>query len=493
MFKPLVRLLAFFGKEFNEVRRQPRLVLSLILGPFLILLLFGLGYRGTPPPLRIALVVPADSVDDPRVQRVQQIIQDNFTLVSTTSVEEEAMSLLRQGEVDVVEVVSADFEQRIANGQQVPISFRYNEINPLDEQWIQYSGYVQVNALNQALLMQTAGAVQDDAAETSVLLGVAREQLDAVGSESSPEEREQTRQTIQELDAAVLVLIANPTLASEALGPDTDPAELERLHEDLVALDTALSEDRVDEERARIDETRDRIARLEDATRTLSETPSSVLVNPLELDYQNVYTRELDLVTFYAPGVLALILQHIAVTLGALSLVKERLLGALEVFSVSPASMTQVLFGKILAYTLFVGLIGLGLVGLMFYGLKVPFEGSRADLMLVFGLFVLASLGVGLLISALSSSDTQAVQLSMIVLLVTIFFSGFVLPLEQFYPLARFIGYVLPTTHGMDAFQQIMLRGGEPSFFSLTWLAAILSVTILATMVIWGTQFRRLR
>lgn len=46
MFKPIIRLLSFFGKEVREIGRQPRLILSLILGPFLILLLFGIGYQG---------------------------------------------------------------------------------------------------------------------------------------------------------------------------------------------------------------------------------------------------------------------------------------------------------------------------------------------------------------------------------------------------------------------------------------------------------------
>src|SRR5688572_29426127 len=57
MGKAFIRLLAFFTKELNEVRRQPRLVLSLILGPFLILLLFGLGYQAAPR-LRAILVIP---------------------------------------------------------------------------------------------------------------------------------------------------------------------------------------------------------------------------------------------------------------------------------------------------------------------------------------------------------------------------------------------------------------------------------------------------
>ena len=59
MFKPFIRLLSFFSKEVNELRRQPKLILSLLLGPFLILLLFGVGYQGERPKLRTALVVLA--------------------------------------------------------------------------------------------------------------------------------------------------------------------------------------------------------------------------------------------------------------------------------------------------------------------------------------------------------------------------------------------------------------------------------------------------
>ena len=59
-FKPFIRAAAFIGKEINEVRRQPRLVLSLILGPFLILLLFGIGYQGDTPTWHVEEVVTAE-------------------------------------------------------------------------------------------------------------------------------------------------------------------------------------------------------------------------------------------------------------------------------------------------------------------------------------------------------------------------------------------------------------------------------------------------
>src|SRR5262249_3442976 len=210
--------------------------------------------------------------------------------------------------------------------------------------------------------------------------------------------------------------------------------------------------------------------------------PTEVLVSPVQPTYYNIHGAALGLMTFYAPGVLALILQHIAVTFGALSLVRERLLGAMELFRVAPVSLTQVLIGKYLGYTLFIGIIATGLVGLLvFTPLAVPFLGSVALFAGLAVLFTLASLGIGFLISTWSSTDSQAVQLSMLVLLISIFFSGFFLPLENFWAPVRVVGYALPLTHAIQSFQNIMLRGRSPSDFSWLMLGIIAALTFLVT------------
>jgi ABC-2 type transport system permease protein len=198
--------------------------------------------------------------------------------------------------------------------------------------------------------------------------------------------------------------------------------------------------------------------------------------------------------SFYAPSVLALILQHIAITLGALSLVRERLLGALELFRVAPVSMIQVIVGKYLGYTLFIGVITAALVGLMVWpaALGVPFLGSAALFVGMVVLLTLASLGIGFLISAWSVSDSQAVQLSMLVLLLSIFFSGFFLPLENFRVPINYVGYALPLTHGIAGFQGIMLRGIGPSFLTWLMLGIIAAVTFVAVTAISQWQFRHI-
>src|SRR6476620_4920490 len=115
MFKQFIRLLSFFSKEVNELRRQPKLVLSLLLGPFLILMLFGIGYQGERPKLRTALVVPQQGVDQAQLEALKQAIGANFTLVKVDSDEAGAVAMLRSGELDVVETLPPDIQQNLMN------------------------------------------------------------------------------------------------------------------------------------------------------------------------------------------------------------------------------------------------------------------------------------------------------------------------------------------------------------------------------------------
>jgi ABC-2 type transport system permease protein len=88
-------------------------------------------------------------------------------------------------------------------------------------------------------------------------------------------------------------------------------------------------------------------------------------------------------------------------------------------------------------------------------------------------LLTFASLGVGLLISLIADSERQAVQLSMLVLLASVVFSGFVLPVEEFIQPVRYLAYILPVTHGIDTLQESMLRGGIGDLWMLGALALI--------------------
>ncbi len=494
MLKPFIRLFSFFGKEVNEIRRQPRLVLSLMLGPFVILMLFGIGYTGERPQLQTVLVVPSD-MDQALLEQVQQVISVNFELTDVSSDRTAALEQLQTGQVDVVEILPEDIEERALSGERSPVAFKYNAINPLNEQWIQYLAYAQVNEINRAILLEVTRQLQDEATTIRQQLDQVYDQLGAVKSGMSAAQRIETQQSLGQLRDAIGVLAANPLLVRQLGDPGMSEAEtrqeLEQLRSDLEDIEQGLGEGSLEQQQTRIETTRRRIETLRDQIETFANLPPTVIISPLQRTFENLRGHSLDLMTYYAPSVLALIVQHIAVTLGALSLVRERLLGALELYRVAPVSILQILLGKYLGYTLFISLITSVLIGLMRWGLQIPFLGSSLAFIAVTLLFILAALGVGFLISVLSTSESQAVQLSMLVLLLSVFFSGFFLPLENFKDPIDLVGYGIPLTHGINAFQAILLRGWFPD--NPTWLilGSITGGTFVAVLIISEIQFRR--
>jgi ABC-2 type transport system permease protein len=79
----------------------------------------------------------------------------------------------------------------------------------------------------------------------------------------------------------------------------------------------------------------------------------------------------------------------------------------------------------------------------------------------------------------------------MIVLLASVFFSGFFLPLENFAPAVRYVSYVLPVAHGVQAFQALMLRGTLPLIATVLWLGGIALACFLLTLNRWHSYLRR--
>jgi len=201
--------------------------------------------------------------------------------------------------------------------------------------------------------------------------------------------------------------------------------------------------------------------------------PPQVVAAPMRAETRNIAPLNPNVVAFFAPAVLALVLQHMGVTLTALSLVRERLSGAMDIFRVAPVRALEILIGKYLAYAFFNLAIAAGLSFLLVGVLKVPMLSAPADVAYVVVLLSFASLGLGLLISTVVDSERQAVQLSMLVLLASVFFSGFVLPLDQFITPLRIAAYSLPVTHGIQLLQDLMLRGGTNQGWELLVLGGI--------------------
>jgi ABC-2 type transport system permease protein len=211
--------------------------------------------------------------------------------------------------------------------------------------------------------------------------------------------------------------------------------------------------------------------------------PPEVVASPTRAEPKNLAPLSPNVVAFFAPAVLALVLQHMGVTLTSLSLVRERLSGAMDIFRVAPVRALEILVGKYLAYAFFNLSIAAAICFLLVGLLHIPMLSTPGDVAVVVCLLSFASLGLGLLISTLVDSERGAVQLSMLVLLASVFFSGFVLPLDQFITPLRIAAYGLPVTHGIQLLQDYMLRGGTNSSWELEVLAGIGVVLFLITSI----------
>ena len=218
--------------------------------------------------------------------------------------------------------------------------------------------------------------------------------------------------------------------------------------------------------------------------------PPQVIAAPTRPEPRNLAPISPNVIAFFSPAVLALVLQHMGVTLTALSLVRERLSGAMDIFRVAPVRALEILIGKYLAYAFFNLSIAAALSFLLVGGLHVPLLSPPGDMARVVVLLSFAAVGLGLLISTIVDSERQAVQLSMLVLLTSVFFSGFVLPLDQFVTPLRIASYALPVTHGIQLLQDFMLRGATNESWELLVLGAI---GVLLFLLTWTTVRRNLR
>jgi ABC-2 type transport system permease protein len=197
----------------------------------------------------------------------------------------------------------------------------------------------------------------------------------------------------------------------------------------------------------------------DEEVRRYLEVDAGVLVQPFRAETSMVAGRPIELTDFYAPAVVVVLLQHLAVTLLGLSVVRERELGVTELFRVSPLRTSEYLIGKFLAYLVLGGIVGATLVALLVFGLGTPMIGEWWQLATALVVLLFTSTALGLVLSLLANSDSQAVQYAMLVLLATIFLSGFLLSLERFVPLAQPLPWVLPATYAITLVRDVMLRG----------------------------------
>jgi ABC-2 type transport system permease protein len=392
--KSLTRIYSYVKKELIQIIRRPGAFLSLILGPFLIMALFGAGYSGVRRPLETILVIPQEAGLSRDTAYYQQLIGPSLHIVAVDADPAAARESLMAQTIDVVVVAPANLEAEFRAGRQSRIEVEYNQVDPVLKAYADFLAYRLAGEVNREILRRAVAEGETYAVRQGV-----------------------------------------------------DPNEI--------------------------------------------TIPPEVVAAPTVAVATNYAPTAPNVLAFFGPAVFALILQHMAVTLSALSLVRERLSGTFELFRISPVNAFEILLGKYIGFGIIAAIISAVVTALLVMVLGIPMLGDPWLFAGVIALLVLASLGVGLLISVVSDSERQAVQLSLLVLLASVFFSGFVLPVQEFWPELQVVSYSLPVTHGIRLLQDIMLRGTTVVPWQIGVLALVAGVLFVVTLLLLRRSLRR--
>jgi ABC-2 type transport system permease protein len=214
------------------------------------------------------------------------------------------------------------------------------------------------------------------------------------------------------------------------------------------------------------------------------QAPASAPQQP-QLTVTTLFNPDLKTSWVMIPAIIGLILTFIGTIITSIGLVREREAGTLEQLAVMPLRASAVVLGKITPYFLLAcfDMALITVLGLLLFG--VPFNGDPLIFIVGAALFLFVVLGLGVLISSVSKTTGQAIQLAFMVLLPQILLSGMIFPLSAMAAGVRWIGYCLPLTWFTMVSQGVMIRGAgwDSLWFPLVILAGM-AVVIFGLAVV---------
>ncbi len=189
--------------------------------------------------------------------------------------------------------------------------------------------------------------------------------------------------------------------------------------------------------------------------------------NPLH-DYQN----------FMVPGILAILLTMTGAFLSALNIVREKELGTIEQLNVTPVRRLHFILGKMIPFWL-IGLVGLTIGLLVSFVVHGIVPGSNVWMIYMFSaVYLLAVLGLGLMISNFTSTQQQAMMVSFFFILIFVLMSGLYTPIESMPAWGQVVAYCNPVTYMIQVMRMLLLKGAD---FSDIWpqFRAVLGFALL--------------
>lgn len=210
---------------------------------------------------------------------------------------------------------------------------------------------------------------------------------------------------------------------------------------------------------------------------------------PVEVRTRVWYNPDLVSAYFMIPGVIGMILFTLTSILTATAIVRERERGTIEQLIVTPIRSWELVVGKLLPYVIlaFLNTFEVLIIGAFWF--KVPVRGNIGLLLLLSGLFLLSSLGIGLLASTIAKTQQEAMLTVFMLLLPSLFLAGFFFPIEAMPRFLQFLSYLTPLRYYLVIIRSILLKGVGADALRFEIIA--LTIFGLAIMTAASLRFRK--
>jgi len=216
-------------------------------------------------------------------------------------------------------------------------------------------------------------------------------------------------------------------------------------------------------------------------------TPQALRPAMVNTETRVWYNPELKSRNFMVPGVLAMVLMIITMTLTSLGVVKEKEIGTLEQLLVTPIKPYQLIIGKLLPFAV-IGVVDIFLVLFVTrWWFAVPLRGSVPLLFGLSGLFLLTTLGLGLFISTISKTQQQAMMTAQFLFFMPfIYLSGFTFPIENMPQAIQYLTFAIPLRYYIVIIRGLFLKGVGVAELWPQALALWIFGTAILTLAVWN-------
>ncbi|HEX6738660.1 MAG TPA: ABC transporter permease [Vicinamibacteria bacterium] len=226
------------------------------------------------------------------------------------------------------------------------------------------------------------------------------------------------------------------------------------------------------------------------ASRIINQAGAGGRPAPIQLVTRVWYNPDLKSRWFYVPAVLAMVLLLVTMILPSMAVVREKEIGTLEQIIVTPLQPWQLVIGKLIPFVV-IGLADtLVIVGLSRLVFGVPLRGSLLLLMFLTLLYLLNTLGLGLLVSTMVANQQQAMMFCAFLLMVPmIYLSGLVFPIQNMPVVFQYASLAIPVRYYGNILRGVFLRG---SGLAVLWPEALVLATMGATLLLLASlRFRK--